>query len=59
MKVGMPLPCGVDQFDVIEVLLCPNCDALFERGQFMCYGAKTADKAEFHTAVIRSTNFRK
>jgi hypothetical protein len=27
-------------FDVTDVLRCPNCDALFERGRFDCYGAK-------------------
>jgi hypothetical protein len=42
-KCGMPLPCGVDQFDVIDVFRCPNCDALFERGQFVCYGAKVKE----------------
>jgi uncharacterized C2H2 Zn-finger protein len=41
-KCGMPLPCGIDSFDAIDVLRCPECDALFERGQFVCYGAKPA-----------------
>ena len=26
----------------VPVLRCPNCDALFERGRFICYGAKPA-----------------
>jgi hypothetical protein len=39
-KCGMPLPCGVDGFDAIDVLRCPECDALFERGRFVCHGAK-------------------
>ncbi len=39
-KCGLPLPCGIDSFDLIDVLRCPNCDALFEAGQFVCYGAK-------------------
>ena len=39
-KCGMPLPCGVNGFDVIDALRCPNCDALFEQGKFVCYGAK-------------------
>jgi hypothetical protein len=39
-KCGMPLPCGVNGFDAIDVLRCPNCDALFEQGKFVCYGAK-------------------
>jgi hypothetical protein len=34
-------PFCVDNFDVIDVLRCPNCDALFERGRFVCYGAKS------------------
>jgi hypothetical protein len=32
----------IDNFDVIDVLRYPNCDALFERGRFVCYGAKPA-----------------
>jgi len=39
-KCGMALPCGTDSFDSIDVLRCPNCDALFERGRFVCYGAR-------------------
>ena len=42
-KCGMPLPCGIDGFDAIDVLRCPECDALFERGRFVCYGAKAAE----------------
>lgn len=38
-KCGMPLPCDLN-FDVIDALRCPNCDALFEQGKFVCYGAK-------------------
>jgi hypothetical protein len=38
-KCGMPLPCAA-AFDSIDVLRCPECDALFERGQFICCGAK-------------------
>jgi len=30
-KCGMPLPCGIESFDVVDALRCPNCDALFER----------------------------
>jgi hypothetical protein len=41
-KCGMPLPCGIDGFDVVDALRCPHCDALFERGRFVCYGAKRA-----------------
>jgi uncharacterized C2H2 Zn-finger protein len=41
-KCGMPLPCGIETFDAIDVLRCPECDALFERGQFVCYGAKSS-----------------
>ena len=37
-KCGMPLPCDVKGFDVIDALRCPNCDALFEQGTFVCYG---------------------
>src|SRR5712672_563803 len=37
-KCGMPLPCGIDSFDSIDALRCPNCDALFEQGKFVCYG---------------------
>ena len=40
-KCGMPLPCDLSGFDVIDALRCPNCDALFERGGFVCYGAKS------------------
>ncbi len=25
----------------VPVLRCPNCDAVFERGRFVCYGAKS------------------
>jgi hypothetical protein len=38
-KCGMPLPC-IAESDSVDALRCPNCDALFERGQFVCYGAK-------------------
>ena len=40
-KCGDPFPFSIDNFDVIDVLRCPNCDALFERGRFVCYGAKS------------------
>ena len=40
-KCGMPLPC-FGEFDSIDGLRCPECDALFERGQFICYGARSA-----------------
>jgi len=40
-KCGEPFPFCIDNFDVIDVLRCPNCDALFERGRFVCYGAKS------------------
>ncbi len=39
-KCGMPLPCGADSFDSIDALRCPECDALFEHGRFICYEAK-------------------
>ena len=39
-KCGMPFPFCIDNFDSADALRCPNCDALFERGQFVCYGAK-------------------
>ena len=42
-KCAMPLPCATDSFDVIDVLRCPECDALFERGRFVCYGAKASE----------------
>src|SRR5882724_8062161 len=42
-KCGMPLPCSAN-FDSIDVLRCPNCDALFEGGQFVCYGAKPTSR---------------
>jgi hypothetical protein len=41
-KCGMPLPCDLKGFDVIDLLRCPHCDALFEQGKFVCYGAKTS-----------------
>jgi hypothetical protein len=28
-------------FDLIDVRRCPNCDALFERVRFVCYGPKS------------------
>jgi hypothetical protein len=40
-KCGETFLFCIDNFDVIDVLRCPNCDALFERGRFVCYGAKT------------------
>ena len=40
LKCGMPLPCDLKGFDVIDLLRCPNCDSLFEQGKFVCYGAK-------------------
>jgi hypothetical protein len=42
-KCGMPLPCGTDSFDVIDALRCPECDALFEHGRFVCYGARASE----------------
>jgi hypothetical protein len=39
-------PFCVDNFDVIDVLRCPNRDALFERGRFVCYGAKPEQTIE-------------
>lgn len=27
-----------DCFDRIEIFRCPNCDALYENGQFVCIG---------------------
>jgi hypothetical protein len=39
-KCGMLLPCDLRSFDVIDAFRCPNCDALFEQGKFVCYGAK-------------------
>ena len=44
-KCGEAFPFCIDNFDVIDVLRCPNCDALFERGTFVCYGAKS-DQAD-------------
>jgi hypothetical protein len=41
LKCGDPFPFCIDNFDVIDVLRCPNCDALFERGRFVCFGAKS------------------
>jgi hypothetical protein len=40
-KCGDPFPFCIDNFDLIDVLRCPNCDALFERGRFVCYGPKS------------------
>jgi len=40
-EVRRSFPFCIDNFDVIDVLRCPNCDALFERGRFVCYGAKS------------------
>jgi hypothetical protein len=40
LKCGMDLPCGIDGFDAVDALRCSHCDTLFERGQFVCYGAK-------------------
>ncbi len=39
-KCAMPLPCGIESFDAVDAMRCPNCDALFEHGHFVCYGAK-------------------
>jgi hypothetical protein len=39
-KCGMSLRCGIDSFDTVDALRCPHCDALFEHGRFVCYGAK-------------------
>jgi DNA-binding NarL/FixJ family response regulator len=38
-KCSQPLPFSID-LDVADVLRCPNCDALFEYGKFVCYGPK-------------------
>jgi hypothetical protein len=40
-KCDEPFPFCIDNFHVIDALRCPNCDALFERGRFVCYGAKS------------------
>ncbi len=40
-KCGDPFPFYIDNFDVIDVLRYPNCDALFECGRFVCYGEKS------------------
>src|SRR5712692_162888 len=40
-KCGDCFPFRIDNFDVIDVLRCLNCDALFERGRFVCYGVKS------------------
>ncbi len=40
-KCGDCFPFCIDNFDAIDVLRCPNCDALFERGRFVCYRAKS------------------
>jgi uncharacterized C2H2 Zn-finger protein len=47
-KCGSPLPCLMTDFDSIDVLRCPECDALFEQGNFVCYGAKSelSEKAD-------------
>jgi hypothetical protein len=39
-ECGQPFPFCFD-LDVIDALRCPNCDALFEHGKFICYGAKS------------------
>jgi hypothetical protein len=31
---------GSIRFEAVDALRCPNCDALFERGQSACYGVK-------------------
>ncbi|HEY4817781.1 MAG TPA: response regulator transcription factor [Candidatus Acidoferrum sp.] len=38
-KCGQPFPFSIE-LDVIDALRCPNCDALFEYGKFVCYGPK-------------------
>jgi hypothetical protein len=35
-----PEPSILIDLDVVDILRCPNCDALFEYGMFVCYGAK-------------------
>jgi hypothetical protein len=40
-KCGEAFPFCIDNFDVIDVLRCPSCDALFEGGRFVCYGANS------------------
>jgi hypothetical protein len=37
---------NMDNFDVIDVLRCPNCDALFERIRFVCYAPKSGSVSE-------------
>src|SRR5712671_222091 len=41
---GMPLPCGIDSFDSMDALRCPNCDALFEGG-LSCVTARSQHQA--------------
>jgi hypothetical protein len=38
-KCRQPLP-GVSNFDSIYSLRCQHCDALFEQGEFVCFGRK-------------------
>jgi hypothetical protein len=45
-KCGETFPFCIDNFDVIDVLRCPNCNALFERGRFVCYGAKSGSVSD-------------
>ena len=44
-KCGDPFPLCSDNVDVIDVLRCLNCDALFERGRFVLFwGEVRADQ---------------
>jgi hypothetical protein len=36
----LPLSFSFDDFDEVVEFRCPYCDALFERGEFVCYGPK-------------------
>src|SRR5258708_34807189 len=49
-KCGMPPPC-VSGFNSIDAPRCPNCDALFEQGKFVCYGAKVKTEYSFCAAA--------
>jgi hypothetical protein len=40
-KCGEPIP-GCNDFDVTYIFRCPNCDALYENGKFICFGVPSA-----------------
>jgi hypothetical protein len=39
-KCRVEFPLFLADFDEIDAFRCTNCDALFEHGEFVCYGPK-------------------